>query len=382
MKYGSKCITINAPFPTKQCGHLSQTQLLDTFYDDLHARYLYLEDDHQIIIHLSLDLLACDLAFRNLLQDAFQKIYAKPLHLITSTTHTHYANDVLNKDYQNFLFQKLVNEFQTIEIQTTNNLQIAYQTIEYNEIGKSRISGFHDEKVYLTLLSLYDDTKRIASIIIHNVHPTILAADVPYFSSEFPGHVLKKLTQTYPDEFFSWGSGASGDISTRFTREGQDYEAMKKLANKLYAKIEELLQNQCQLTPCELIYHEEMFEYEHDFHEIDLSMLRKELSSRELLSIEYGKILREQLKNDHDVIPSILIASLRLGPYRLVFYPNEIFSQYLNNLDVNKEMLVSYSNGYGPYILPIAFPYLTYESFCDTLSDSCKEKIGSKIQTI
>ena len=44
-------------------------------------------------------------------------------------------------------------------------------------------------------------------------------------------------------------------------------------------------------------------------------------------------------------------------------------------LDLDKKMLVSYSNGYGPYILPIDFPFITYEMFLDTLTNTCKEKI-------
>lgn len=382
MKLGYQHFNINAPFPTKQCGHLSQTTMINQYADDLQARCLYLEDEDKIILHISLDLLAIDLNFRNLLQSALQPYYQKPLHLILSTTHTHYANDVLNKDYQQYLASLLIEQLKNFKFQIIHNPQVSFQTIAYDEIGKSRISGFHDDQVYLTLMSIYDEDKRLATFIIHNVHPTVLSADVPFFSSEFPGYTLKKLVELYPNEAFTWGTGASGDISTRFTRDGQDYESMVKLAEKLVNKISELLQKDCEKIPLEMIYHEEMFEYEHDFHEIDLSSIRDDLSPREQLSIEYGKILRDKLKESKDVIPEILIASLRLGAYRLVFYPNEIFSEYLNNLDLTKEMLVSYSNGYGPYILPIDFPYLTYESFCDTLSNECKQRISQKIAEI
>lgn len=382
MNYGFIQFNINATFPTKQCGHMSQIELIDTYQDDLQARCLYLEDDEQIIIHLSLDLLAVDLNFRNLLQSTLQKDYDKPLHLITSTTHTHYGNDVLNQDYQQYLFSLIIQKIKQMNIQSYEQLYVSYQWIPYNKIGKSRITGYHEERVYLSLLSFYHDQQRLSTIIIHNVHPTVLDANVPYFSSEYPGFVMKQLSHLYPKEHFTWGSGASGDISTRFTRSGQDYDAMIQLANTLSKQIQTMLQNDVEKYPCHMIYHEETLEYEHDFHEIDLSMIRQQLSPRELLSIEYGKVLRQQLQESKDVITSIQIASLRLGPYRLIFYPNEIFSQYLENIDPSKEMLISYSNGYGPYILPIQFPYLTYESFCDTLSDDCKRKIAHKIHTI
>jgi hypothetical protein len=54
----------------------------------------------------------------------------------------------------------------------------------------------------------------------------------------------------------------------------------------------------------------------------------------------------------------------------------------MSPLDLSKTMLVSYSNGYGPYVLPIDFPYLTYEMFTDTLTVQTKEKLMEIIKTI
>ena len=54
----------------------------------------------------------------------------------------------------------------------------------------------------------------------------------------------------------------------------------------------------------------------------------------------------------------------------------------MDNLDLDKALLVSYSNGYGSYILPIDFPFITYEMFTDTLSRKTKEKIAETIRSI
>ena len=74
------------------------------------------------------------------------------------------------------------------------------------------------------------------------------------------------------------------------------------------------------------------------------------------------------------------IGFLTLGSIKLIFIPNEIFSEYLNYLDLDKEYLVSYSNGYGPYILPPNFKYLTYEKFIDVSSTSLKNKLINLIK--
>lgn len=46
------------------------------------------------------------------------------------------------------------------------------------------------------------------------------------------------------------------------------------------------------------------------------------------------------------------------------------------------DILVSYSNGYEPYILPIGFPYVTYEMFLDTLDNDTKRKLSATLKEI
>ena len=61
-------------------------------------------------------------------------------------------------------------------------------------------------------------------------------------------------------------------------------------------------------------------------------------------------------------------------------YPNAVSVDNFEDLD--KELLVSYSNGYGPYVLPIGFKYITYEMFTDTLTEGSKKRIISTLQNI
>ena len=85
----------------------------------------------------------------------------------------------------------------------------------------------------------------------------------------------------------------------------------------------------------------------------------------------FGKLIKEAV-----------IVSLDIGSVKIIFFPNEIFSHYMNYIDLDREMLVSYSNGYGPYVLPIDFEYITYEMFTDTLTRETKEKIIDILKTI
>ena len=181
--------------------------------------------------------------------------------------------------------------------------------------------------------------------------------------------------------------GAAGDISSRFTRDGQDYEALTKLGDKLFDQIIELMDEEAQRVPLRLSYKEVKITFDHEFTPIDLSKIRSDLSKRELETIRLGQIERAKLeKKNNEIfgkpIDEAIIAALDLNAVKLIFFPNEIFSAYIDHIDVDKEILVSYSNGYGPYVLPIDFEYITYEMFTDTLTKASKQKIIETIKSM
>lgn len=376
MKFAASTIDICSPFPTTQWGHITQTNELFIYHDPLRARILYLEEGDTRILHISADVLGMVQKIRDRLQAEARQYFQDPaLHLITSATHTHYANSLKNERYAEYFFQTLLSGIRHLDIREYQNVRTAYKTVFFDGVGKSRISGYESGKEYLTLIRIFHGERTLVNLLIHNCHPTILEANVPYFSAEYPGYVLDKLQTAHPEAYFTYLQGASGDISTRFTRPGQDYESVRLLGDRLLIKIEELLQEKLPSAPFSLHYTEQLLHYEHTFAPIDLGNVRQNLSEREKLTIHYGEIVRRQMEESQDVIHDALWASLEIGEFRIIFCPNEIFSDYLNCLNLENSMLVSYSNGYGPYILPVDFPYLTYETFTDTLTRETKEKI-------
>lgn len=387
MEFSFKKISIEAPFPTTQCGHSCQTELIYEFKDHLYARATGLKQDDTWIIHLSLDLLAYDLEHKELLENKLRDFYKNDkLILITSTTHTHYANSVRTNDYLDWLIPTLFEGITSMEYETRNNVSTTYQRVHTNAVGKSRISGYETNNENLCLIRFYDDKENFFNIVINNCHPTVLFANVPFFSAEYPGYVLKLLEEEYHTNF-TFIQGAAGDISSRFVRDGQTYEDMVKLATNLFLEAKELMNKEVEKTPLKLIYNKKELEYKHDLSPVDTSHLRSDLTERELETIRVGAEQRAKLdekisKNIFHLIKRAIVSSLDLGSVKIVFYPNEIFSEYMNLLDLDKTMLVSYSNGYGPYILPIDFPYVTYEMFMDTLTKETKQEIMETIKTI
>jgi len=388
MKYSFRKINIESPFPTRQCGHSCQTEKLFTYHDPLYARVTAFQDEENWIIHYSMDLLAFDLKHRNQLEKQLKEFYQNDkVHVLTSTTHTHYANDVRDPEYVDYLMKVLYEQTVTMEYEQIGDVTASFQKIHSTAVGKSRISGYELNNEYLSLIRFYKGQDNFLSIVYYNCHPTILKADTPYFSSEYPGYVLKKLEDSHPHTDFSFLQGAAGDISSRFVRDGQDYEAVAKLGDALYGQIQDLYQENTERVPLKIGYKAVPIEYRHEFTPIDLSRIRSDLSEREMETIRLGQIERAKLEQSSNMIfgkliEEALIVALYLGCVRLVFFPNEIFSWYMNFLKEDNELLVSYSNGYGPYVLPPDFEYITYEMFTDTLTRETKEKLIDILKTI
>ncbi len=384
MYYSFKKINIESPFPTTQCGHLSQTRELFEYKDHLFARVIGFKDDKNWIIHVSADVLAIDREFRLQLQNIVrEKLHNANINLITSATHTHYANSVKNDEYAKYLMNILVEGIVSMQYQQTGEVKCTYTNMHSNAVGKSRISGYESNLEYLNLITFYrDENIPFLRIVINNCHPTILHADVPFFSAEYPGYVLKLMEQEDEKCDNSFIMGAAGDISSRFVRSGQSYENMVELAERLFEEIKTLVARDNKKHPLILKYREVEVDLEHEFKPIELSGIRAELTDRELETIRYGQIMRQKLEESNAVIKKANLASWDLGAVKIVFFPNEIFSAYMSLTDLSKTVLVSYSNGYGPYVLPIDFPYLTYEMFTDTLTVQTKEKLMEIISTI
>ena len=388
MQYSFKKINIESPFPTTQCGHSCQTEELFDYHDHLYARVTSFKDQDNWIFHYSMDLLAFDLEHRDELEQYLKDYYKNDtIHVITSTTHTHYANSVRNPKYVEYLCELLKKETVTMLFEEIDNVTTSYQIVHTTAVGKSRISGYEMNNEYLALIRFYSNDDNFLNIIYYNCHPTILQANVPYFSSEYPGYVLKKLEENHPGVDFTYLQGAAGDISSRFVRSSQDYDSVIELGDRLYDEIMKLYEQDVQRYPLHLQYRQVPVEYEHEFTPVDLSQIRDNLSERELETIRLGQEQREKLEKNANTIFSklvknALISTLYLGSVQLIFFPNEVFSEYMNYINLDKQLLVSYSNGYGPYMLPLDFKHITYEMFTDTLNRKTKERIIEIFKTI
>ena len=383
MRYAFKQFVINPIEPVKQAGHIQQVDPVSEVHDDLHARVLMLDDNDRIFIHVSCDLLGIRYDFEKQLEENLKYRFDKPFNIIVSTTHTHYAGDTSNETYYAQLLSQLTAGINGMEFTEAGDIYTSYHYVPFDKLGCSRISH-HKANVILGTIRLFANEKEIGQIVFHNVHPTVLSASqTHFFSAEWPGYVLAKLNESHPDMFFTYMQGPSGDISTRFTRDGQDYAAVEKLGEKLLAEISEQRTVEDEKKLLKLDFAEETIKCEHEFNEINFDEIPSYATPRELETIGYGKIVRERLKNQPEKwVKQVVLSRMTLGAVTLVFSPNELFSGWLDQVDLNKALIVCYSNGYSPYVTPIDSKLLTYETFTDTLTRETKVHIAETIRRL
>lgn len=383
MRYAFEQFVINPLEPVKQAGHIQQVDPVSEVHDDLHARVLMLDDNERIFIHVSCDLLGIRYEFEKQLEENLRYRFDKPFNITVSCTHTHYAGDTSDETYYAQLLSQLTTGINNMQFTETGDIYVSHFIVPFDKLGSSRISH-HTANVLLGMIRFFADDREIGQIVYHNVHPTVLSASqTHFFSAEWPGYVLEKLNEAHPELFFTYMQGPSGDISTRFTRDGQDYVAVMKLGDKLLAKIEELWERNDEKKLLKLDYAEETVHCEHEFNEINFDEIPSYATARELETIGYGKIVRERLKNQPEKwVKQVVLSRITLGAVTAVFSPNELFSGWLDCVDINKAVIVCYSNGYSPYVTPIDSKLLTYETFTDTLTRDTKVKIAETIREL
>ena len=373
MEFAAIKVIINPIIPVRQCGFITQTQEILNVHDDLYLRLALVKRKENILIYVSLDNIGISEAQFALFKEIAQTKYGLAATLLFSCTHTHFGADPKDLVYGTQLTEAFKLALETARPKEVGDIRFAYRWRDFDEVGKSRISG-HPANVRLETFSLYAQNHRIATFIIHNVHPTIMHASTPYFSAEYPGALLKMCSISCPGEFFSFMQGADGDISTRFTRHEQTYDEVRRLATILHETIETMMKEEVGLKPLDFSVDETTIPITHALLDPEKHMLGQNITEREKETIAYGRIVLENLKTKVGQFPATLtIIRVRFPGYTQLFAQNELFSEYIEALPKGKASLICYTSGYRPYVAGLRPVRLTYELFSDTLSLSSKE---------
>ena len=381
MKLAWAEVCINPRQPVRQAGFWQQVHPVLEVKDDLHAYVLAFRDDHQTLIQIAVDSLGLPLGVQEQVERAAEGVLGTKTHLIISCTHTHFAPDGTDAAYQKQLVRCLNEAVASLRFEECSQLAYTLEQEHYDGLGRSRISSHPAEHITLSLIGIWKDGRRWASLVCYNCHPTVLNGDTPYFSAEYPGEALRILHKRHPQEHFLFLQGAAGDISTRFTRLGQDYPSMQAMAARFAKEAEQLHSRSSRLQDISAIScRQKRIDLLHDIGRPEPPMPAR-LSEREKETIAIGRKVHIELAlHPQDLARHELLSVFCLGCLKLVYAPNELFSWYAGCCPA--AVLVCYSSGYLPYVTEPDFQGLTYEWYTDTLSAASKTLLVETLQQL
>lgn len=83
----------------------------------------------------------------------------------------------------------------------------------------------------------------LAVIMNYGCHPTVLGYQNLQYSADYPGATRSTLNKIYPDTIFMYTNGASGDVSSRFTRREQSFNEVERMGRILAGEVLKVMQS-------------------------------------------------------------------------------------------------------------------------------------------
>ena len=373
MKIGYKEFVSNPVFPVNRMLRREQHMRCS---DDLHGRILYLQDEGKPFVHISIDSVEIYQKVRNQIKVIVEDCLCQDIHLVVSATHSHNCPCITtDQQYQDYLLNLIKQAMNDLIIQEYETLSYQYQYQNFDQVGCSRVVCQKSDQIYAETLSIYHNTKRLATILIHNVHPTIRKLWEGDFTAEYPGYVITKLKEIYPDEFFTFMLGPAGDISPRFVRKASDEAEMKRLAECLLQEYQRQLTLPLSLVALDgLAYEEIELTIGRTIRTPDNVTLPKDMCEEELAILEKARVGYKH--EQEEVISSHLFSHLILSKtYSMIFEPFELYSGFYRSVNKAHCSLITISNGFDHYVTDLRPQRVARELFADTVADQTKEEM-------
>jgi hypothetical protein len=384
MKIGFTQFVINPPFPVLRMLGAGGGEKIMATADDLHCRILYLQQGEDLpFCHVSIDTVELWKAREDAIAQSLEQALGRPLHVIASATHSHNCPCLtLDDDYAAFVLQRIAAEAGKMVIREYRQVGYLYQYRYFDQVGRSRVRDYETPHLYAETLSLFGDGKRVATFLIHNVHPTIRQLWTGPFTAEYPGYCITALRQEYPGEFFTFLLGPAGDVSPHFVRRSQDQTEMIRLAGLLKDEFDRQLKQQdpAAAVPVVLDYQETtMAKITRPFCLRD-AHFPTPLNEDEQQALEHYLHPRRAPRQPRPMeqVTEYHLARLAFSPdYAIVFEPFELYSEYYGAVNKQKCSIATVSHGFEHYLTGLYFDRVSMHGSFSDFSDEMRRTMGS-----
>lgn len=248
-------VDITPPIGVPMDGYAAREGNSVGVHDPLLAEVLLLKLGQEAVLLFTLDLLGVGLDFTQRVRSGVAEAIDMPESAImVACTHTHsgpagFLSRVSglgaeeDPGLQEITLRKLVGAARWAQ----DRLQPARLGVgagEITSIGRNRNDpegGPIDSKV--TVLRIDDAAEEpLAVLMNYGCHPTVLGYENRYISADYPGAARSLLRQVYPHTVFLFANGASGDVSTRFTRRAQTFAEVQRMGRILGGEVVRAMQ--------------------------------------------------------------------------------------------------------------------------------------------
>jgi hypothetical protein len=214
-------------------------------HDPLYASCLYLNDDKQDVVLVTLDLLYFGKKYVRRLRERF----GKNIMFTCSHTHcgpcaSHIPNSVANTEDECQLDESyvegLINKLEQVIGEAIANpfdaelgTYVGYCGAEQGVGGNRRTEGGLADPT-VNVLAVKDKNGDVrACLVNYTLHPTYLHAENLLATADYPGYIRRYFSFAQPKAVIMFAQGTSGDQSSRYHRVGQDFEEAARAGTTL-----------------------------------------------------------------------------------------------------------------------------------------------------
>lgn len=381
-------------------------------HDPLLAQLLLLRSGTQAIALVSLDLLGVGLDFTGRVRAGIERAIGVPGRCVMlACAHTHSGaagflppspgiHTQPDEELQDMTARKLVGAAIWAQ-QTLRPARLGPGRGRIEGLGSNRNDpekGLADHEV---LVLRVDDLagEPLCVIMNYGCHPTVLGYQNLLFSADYPGAARATVRCIYPKAVCMYTNGASGDVSTRFTRRDQSFTEVERMGRMLGGEVLKVLQS--------IVTHDtpaldgEVAEVQLKFRpfpppeaaQAEVLRLKAELERLKATGATHGDVRRAHTRVEGAEGQALMsrelagqtqrmsqVQLLRIGDLALLGLPGEPFSRTVLEIKQRSSRpwsaVVSYANedaGYFPDALSIADG--TYEALISPYGADVAEEL-------
>ena len=406
-------VDITPPIGVRLDGYGARKDPSNDIHDPLFATLLVFKAGEKCVALVTLDLVAVTLEFTNRVRASIShELGISEDSILVSASHTHSGpagflgrvpilSHVEDPVLQEICLRRLAgaalwcnNHFQPVRISLGRG--------EVHDIGRNRndpVAGLTD---YEVIVLRVDDAagRPLAVLMNYGCHPTVLGPDNLAISADYPGAARLALNKIYPRTVFLFTNGATGDVSTRFTRRGQGYSEVERMGHILAGEVLKVIQI---ATPVDEValsgqIHPVHLDYRQFPSEVDaqaqLEQLEADLAKMQSTGLPHGEIRKavtrvegaqaqlSMIKNYGSTsFAETQVQVLHIGPLALVAMPGEPFTRTVMDIKAQSPAqltaVVSYANDYRGYFPDAAsISAGTYEALTSPYDESAAKLLA------